>query len=1017
MFQKTIIAKHLATQSPAELAQKWQQFQAIFHNSDKQANIRASKEEQYQEGFLRELFVEIFGYTLNPSPNYNLITEQKNQTDSKKADGAILHQGNVIAVIELKSTKTIDLNSIVAQAFGYKNNQPQCRYVIISNFQKIRFYIQNSTEFLEFDLFTLSENQFQLMYLLLNQKNLTSGLPEKIKAESQSNEETITRQLYADYSAFKQALFNDLRTQNPYHNPLTLFQQSQKLLDRFLFIFFAEDCGLLPPNSILQIIQDWQKLKELDAYVPLYQRIKQYFGYLDTGNEKQNIYAYNGGLFKPDPDLDNLTISDEVLEFHTQKIADYDFNSEIDVNILGHIFENSLNQIEEIHAQLKGETANKKQSKRKKDGVYYTPKYITHYIVENTLGTLCQEKLAQLGLNESYLSSFELPKKGMKKDKLAKLTALAQEPIQKLESYRNWLLNLTICDPACGSGAFLNEALNFLIAEHARLDQMQSLFYGDTMIYPDIEHAILERNLYGVDINPESVEIAKLSLWLRTAQGRRKLNNLNNNIKCGNSLISDPKIAGETAFDFQAAFPKVFEQGGFDVIIGNPPYVNAKGENFNQAQKDFYYQNYQTAIYQIDTYILFIERLQHLMKPNAQAAYIVPNAWLNNLLLENVRRFVLDNFQLQEIVNTPSGVFTDATVDTVIFSVCKNQIRNQDVRISQANGTEIVFKRNTNQTVFSGSLNAIIDLFGNDHTRQILAKIECNTQALGEICDMASGIKEYQIGKGKPKQTETDKETNRFNATYKKDETYLRHLTGSDISRYNISWQTEYLSYGEWLAEPRQKKYFDGERLIIREIPSKTGLVVAFTDEEYTVKNSAHIAKKYSEQFDLKYILTILNSRLMGFYFKYKFAEFDDVFPKAKIGQCKLLPIIQIELNQQKPLINLADRMINLTQALHKKAQAFIALLNRRFSSLKISSKLQTWYELDDKAFFTELKKSKIILSPKDEIEFAEAFEAQKTEATALAEQIAATEREIDQRVFELYGLTNEEIAMITSSL
>jgi REP element-mobilizing transposase RayT len=119
-------------------------------------------------------------------------------------------------------------------------------------------------------------------------------------------------------------------------------------------------------------------------------------------------------------------------------------------------------------------------------------------------------------------------------------------------------LQITICDPACGSGAFLNQALDFLIAEHRYIDELQAKLFGDSLILSDIEKSILENNLFGVDLNEESVEIAKLSLWLRTAQPNRKLNDLSNNIKCGNSLIDDPAVAGEKAFNWQKEFPQVF---------------------------------------------------------------------------------------------------------------------------------------------------------------------------------------------------------------------------------------------------------------------------------------------------------------------------------------------------------------------------------------------------------------------------------------------------------------------------
>ena len=270
-----------------------------------------------------------------------------------------------------------------------------------------------------------------------------------------------------------------------------------------------------------------------------------------------------GGLFEPDDILDNIKIDDQLLYKHTLNLSNYDFESEVSVNILGHIFEHSLTEIENIQAQLEGTEIDKSKTKRKKDGVFYTPKYITKYIVDNTVDKLCEEKKTEIGIQEA---DYEKERKGRKK---ATLTALQN----KLDTYREWLLQLTICDPACGSGAFLNQALEFLIAEHTYINELEAKLYNAPLILSRVENTILENNLFGVDINEESVEIAKLSLWLRTAQKGRKLTTLNDNIKCGNSLIDDPEVAGDKAFHWEKEFPEVFNRGGFDVVIGNPPYV------------------------------------------------------------------------------------------------------------------------------------------------------------------------------------------------------------------------------------------------------------------------------------------------------------------------------------------------------------------------------------------------------------------------------------------------------------
>ena len=532
LFQKSVLKKYLKEQNKAAVHSAFEKYYSYFHNPQIQQNIRESKEEQFQEGFLRELFVKVFGYVLNPRPDFNLTTEFKNEKGAKKADGAILNPdkksgGKAVAVIELKSTKTKDLESIWQQAFDYKANQTGCVYVITSNFQKLRLYINDAVEFEEFDLFILSQERFEVLYLCLSAGNILSGLPLKIKNASILEEEQITKKFYADYSQFKKELFESMVNLNmgiEGISKLQLYKKTQKLLDRFLFIFFAEDRGLLPPNSISRMIKRWHVLKDEDAYKPLYEIYKQYFGYLNKGRKGKvpadDIHEYNGGLFLPDEILDKIEIDDDVLLRHTSALTNYDFDSSVDVNILGHIFEHSLNEIESTTAELEGIDFDKQKSKRKKDGVFYTPKYITKYIVDHTVGKLCEEKKTELAIAEEEFTP-------------NRQTKTKRKLLANLEKYRAWLLDLTICDPACGSGAFLNQALEYLISEHHYIDDLNARLFGSTMVFQDVENQILENNIFGVDINEESVDIARLSLWLRTARRGRKLTTLNKNIKCG----------------------------------------------------------------------------------------------------------------------------------------------------------------------------------------------------------------------------------------------------------------------------------------------------------------------------------------------------------------------------------------------------------------------------------------------------------------------------------------------------
>ena len=200
LFQYSILKKHTRQQNQRTIEKAWLVFTAHFHNPKVQANIRKSKEEQYQEGFLNDLFVNVLGYTKNPAPDFNLTTELKNVKGAKKTDGAILKLEKAVAVIELKGMNTTNLNKVETQAFGYKNNQPNCVYVITSNFEKLRFYIDDAVEFEEFNLFKLARERFNLLWLCLSKNSILKGLPKQMKTESLMREEEVTQKLYNDYS-------------------------------------------------------------------------------------------------------------------------------------------------------------------------------------------------------------------------------------------------------------------------------------------------------------------------------------------------------------------------------------------------------------------------------------------------------------------------------------------------------------------------------------------------------------------------------------------------------------------------------------------------------------------------------------------------------------------------------------------------------------------------------------------------------------------------------------------------
>ena len=854
LFQKSVLSNYLDSVSDSDIDKGWSSLQSYKEMASK---VQSFKEEEFQADFLTIIFADCFGYISNykSGEEGNLFFEQKNKVGSKKADGTIIKDGEVIAVIELKSTKTKNLDDVKEQAFGYYTNNSKCEYVITSNFNKLRFYIERNEDYLEFDLFNIDKEEFKLLWLCLDSKNLLEGKPKEIKNKSLISEENITKKLYQDYSTFRQELFNDLVENNQTVEKRVILNKTQKLLDRLLFILFSEDRGLLPANSISEIINHWEFGGD-----SLYSTFLTYFEIINKGRpkrgDKKGIYAYNGGLFSEDVVLNTLNLSDDVLLSNVKKLTKYDFESDVSVDILGHIFEHSLTEIEELQGQIDGIEIDKSKSKRKKDGVYYTPKYITKYIVDNTLGKLCAEKKTELDINEETYS----PSAKRNRNR-----------ISALDDYRSWLLQLTICDPACGSGAFLIQALNFLIKEHHYIDELSASYNKDSLLLSDVKNSILENNLYGVDINQESVEIAKLSLWLNTAESKRKLVSLNNNIKCGNSLIDDIEVAGDRAFNWGKAFPDVFEKGGFDVIIGNPPYVFSR-DNISIKLKNYYSQSYVSAEYQVNTYLLFVEQTIKLIRNKANYGLIIPNAWLMVGSAKGLRKLILENCSVNEIVNLTGYSFDGINVETIIIlaSKIKPIDENNEIKILLSAGKEFRYSHKRKQVDFKNSEGFEFKVFSNEESLAITKKLIKDSKNLDDLVIIKAGLQAYEKNKGIPKQTIEDVKNRPYDYTFKFDENTHKYLEGKDVGRYTINWGGQYLQYGKQLAAPRTFDLFDGEKIILREITGNfpNCLISSYSSKLYLYNRSnIAIVQRQELNISLKYIVAILNSKLMSYFF------------------------------------------------------------------------------------------------------------------------------------------------------
>jgi hypothetical protein len=674
-------------------------------------------------------------------------------------------------------------------------------------------------------------------------------------------------------------------------------------------------------------------------------------------------------------------------------------------------------------------------SKRKKDGVFYTPEYITRYIVQNTLGTLCDEKKAALSLLIEPLTPAN-PKK---------LTKAEEKHKQNILDYRAWLENLKILDPACGSGAFLNQALEFLIAEHIGVRDRLLPFQDLTLNY-EIETAILEHNLYGVDINEDAVEIARLSLWLRTARRGRTLTNLSEKIVCANSLLAMP-----------------FPEGSFDVVIGNPPYVRVQGLKSNyEDEAKLYEAKYQSATGNYDLYALFLEASFGMLKPTGKLSYILPHKFLISDFGSGLRGFLAQHKAVESLLHFGSEmVFEDASTYTCI------------VTLSHAN-EKLLFKSIKPQDIFKPFEYDIINYeklnsdkwnLSNQETARVLEKINRQPLRVKDVFDrIFTGIQTSADEIYLLLQTKEGLYSKALDQVVEVEEGLLKPmLKGEDINRYghlqnrycvifpyvieegkaqamSEAYIQEYFPKGyaylkanetflrgrekgrfdnpkEWFLFSRKQgiDYVEQQKIITPDIAFKSQM--SFDDGMYYHGTTLYsFIKKLEIQEDYKFYLTLLNSSLMWLFIQNTSTELRGGYFRFKTAYLEPFPLPKLKnLEDQTPFIEKADQMLSLNKQLQETKQNFLNELGVE----KLPKKLQNFEELSFDEFVKEYAKAKKIkftdkLAERNfKQEWQAMFEQDKTMACTLKEQIKQTDKEIDKMVYALYELSDEEIQIV----
>jgi len=900
----------------------------------------------------------------------NYTREVKNKLDMKKADGVVYNNENQpIAIIELKSSdKQISNRDIIEQAFRYKNEKPTCKYVIISNFKELNIFCQSSD--VSFDIDMTKDESYKTLYALLNEHSLENNEISRLKKISKTQEE-ITKEVYKEYSNFRLKLLINLVQNNEKISKEVIFESANKLLDRFMFILFAEDRGLIPANSIDAIIKQYENAHEWGEDTLLYEYYKKYFYFIDVGNAKVKIPKYNGNLFKPDAQLENLIIDDEIIKADLSHLSAYDFSDDVDVEVLGHIFEQSLNDLEKIKESLFVE--HKIVDTRKKDGVFYTPKFITEYIINNTIAKLCDDKKEDLKLYE-----------------VIKDTKKAKEKRRNtLHNYREYLENLKIVDPACGSGAFLTASFRYLLQEHKWIQNELGKAGAGLFNFHDIDKQIIEKNLFGVDINGASVGIAKLSLWLQTAKRDRPLSNLMQNIKSANSLTAD----------WSELFPEIMADGGFDCVVGNPPYVRQESiKELKPALKEIYSVFTGTA----DLFVYFYELAQNILKTDGLNGFICSNKFYNAKYGKNLRNMILTKTTIKSIVDFNGvQVFEDATVDSTITILKKGFSENNIFQISLKDYKHF-FDMQQND------LSTENFTFLGKRELDLKKKLEKNGTVLKDWdIDIKSGIK---TGFNEAFIIDGAKKDELIKEDKKSAEIIKPLLRGRDIKQYSyefadkwiiatkldsheyleekypiifeylVQYQNKLANRGQcknrggkgqhhWLEldnNPTDKYFqeFEKEKILWIEL-SDLGKFTLDTQGYYAEMTVFFIAGE-----NLKYLLALLNSKTVFWYFDLICAESGVGTNRWKKTYVNQLPIPKITKEEQKPFINLVNSIIDSKEK--------IAKYKKYFESLSAVDKIEI----------------------KEEIEKLETL-------------VLSSVNEIDRLVYGLYGLNGDEIKII----
>lgn len=878
--------------------------------------LKLYSEEQTKKDFILPLF-EILGWDV-----YSRAEVSAEETiSSERVDYGFYLNDRIKFYLEAKKFN-VDIHDekFANQAIKYSFNKG-ATWAVLTNFETLivfnaqdidgklsdkRFFEINCTEF---------SDRFDQLNLLSKESFETDSLDKEAeKVGKKVQKISVTNLLYKDLQNCRDILTKDLGQWNNGIDSDLLDEGVQKLLDRLLFIRVAEDRDIEPQTLIPMVRQAREETKK-QLYEAMTEKFREFDNY------------YNSNLFSPHPfekweEYSGATERVIHVLYGKEGYYEYDFKA-MPADVLGTVYENYLSH--RLSKSRKGTTVSKDAGKRKEQGIYYTPSYIVDYIVKNALGPV-----------------------------LDNCRSIAD------------IKRVKVLDPACGSGSFLIKAAQLIFDKYKKMG-----FTGEEDL---LKIQILEENIYGVDLDQQAVEITRLNLLINALTERMKFPYLNN-IKNGNSLISgtDEELEAKFGknfrdkkpFNWQEQFPNVFKRGGFDVIIGNPPYVGSLelSNSISEEEKDFLKSKFKSAVGNFDLYVLFLERALSVLKDGGVLSFIVPNKFLVNNYGIKIRNMLLSQSILKLVNFSNLPIFKSVGVYPVVIVVQKQQPRSEHkIEVGSVNEDYKTKYNDYSQKIWLSNKDKIITFSEEEGNEDIINKINKNSINIGSVATVNSGTTGFDYSNyGKLISESKSKGFIKFIITRNVEPYFINW--GKNINYLKRKFATPYFDVeNKIVTEGRKKLYKDKNKIVIRGMSKR---VVAGLDNEgcalgvgaYAIINS---------KIDNNLLLVFLNSKLVTFYYISKFQNkhLAGGYLAFNAGQIKEIPIFDFDKNSKN---NIRKLLINLAKKLH----------------------------VNYKLLFEATENSEKWKSIKSEIEKAD--------------------EKIDQEIYNLYGLTNEDIQIIES--